>query len=582
MKGKHLAIITVLVLAQKILCVSLPSIDELFRNPRITHVSLSLDGEYFAALYSDGDQTSLMTYNIQTKQAGRTGLPEFCDVSNYHWVSNESIIYEMSRHKQWAEAVGVVGRDLKDPKTLIEGRPVTVVDGLVHDKDHALLWFRNAPNNNTQSEDLRVVDIRTGRFGKPQVDFPGRVLAWYTDTYGFPRLARAYQMGHEGKEDIYYRSAIGSSWRKLDFDGQLYFFANPYFSDHVSLKGISYPDSTIWFDSEMVGIQEAVDSRLKQTKNKIIDADTKLTRFLIESYSDIQPTLYSVYDVRSQTIFTMSESMPWITPSALCTMRQMSFMTHDSLRIFGYLTTPMNLKPPYPTVVLLHGGPNVRDVWGFDPEVQLLATRGYAVLQVNYRGSSGFGKRVSYENRFEYMKMHDDVEEATMKAIRAGYIDSNRVAIMGASFGGYLAISGATFDPDLYSCAITNAGVFDWEMQWEHFKDYGNRRYFDEMQELIASKPDSKNFLREASPINSAARIKIPVLIAGGRDDDRVPLAQSRKLDRAMRKAGNKPITFYKFGETHGFHFESNRVKYYEKVLSFLNDNIDRTKRKRK
>jgi dipeptidyl aminopeptidase/acylaminoacyl peptidase len=616
-------------------CASPPSIEDLFKSPRLSTASLSLDGLYFAALYSDSDQTSLMTLNLQTKQAGRTAVAEYCDVYDYHWASNETIIYEISRRKQWAEAVGVVGRNLQDAKTLIENRPVTVVDGLVHDKEHALLWLRNAPDDNMQSEDLRVVNIVTGRFGEPQANFPGRVLEWYTDMCGFPRLARAYRKGCEGREDFYFRSAIHSSWQRLefnfqggfdvygfapdgqhlymsgytgkntaslfmfdlqkaaisgeiyndsnlDFDGKLYFFSNPYFSDKVSLKGFSYPDSTVWLDTGIAGIQHDVDSRLQGTKNKIVDADTRLSRFLIASSSDVQPILYFVYDVPTRTIFPVSSSMPWINPGALCPVRQISFVTSDSLRLFGYLTTPKDLKPPYPTVVLLHGGPNDRDYCTFDPEVQLLATRGYAVLQVNYRGSLGFGKKVSYENRFEYLKMHQDVKEATSKSIRAGIIDSNRVAIMGTSFGGYLAICGAAFDPDMYSCAITNAGVFDWEMQWEHFKDYGNRRYYDELQGLILSKHDSKDFLKDASPVHCADRIKIPVLIAGGREDERVPLDQSRKLERAMKKSGNDPITFYKWGETHGFHYEANRIKYYENVLSFLNANIDKTKRKKK
>jgi dipeptidyl aminopeptidase/acylaminoacyl peptidase len=636
MKKIRFVIVTIIVLVSMALGVSPPPIDSLFMNPRFSHPSLSLDGNYFAALYSEDDQQSLLSYDLVNKKAGRTSAPEGRDIYDYHWVSNESIIYEMSYLKQWAEVVGVINRDLEDPpKTLVEQRPVTVVDGLVHDKDHALLWFRNNPDDNTESEELVMVNVPSGKYGKREKGFPGRVLAWHTDMYGIPRLARAYRKGQEGKEDYYCRPAKDSSWRKVDFqfpegfgiygftldgshlymsayigkntsslclfdlqkgvagseiyndpfndfDGRLFFFANPYFTDHVNLKGISYQDTVVWFDTSVERIQREIDSKLVATKNRIIDADTKLTKFLIESYSDIQPPRYLLYDTRTSELFIIAESMPWIRPETLCPMDRMSFLTHDSLRLSGYLTTPKNAKPPYPTIVLLHGGPYARDSWGFDPEVQLFATRGYAVLQVNYRGSIGFGKKISYENKFHFLKMNEDVKEATIKAIHSGLVDSNRIAIMGASFGGYLAIMGASSDNGLYSCAITNAGVFDWEMLWQHEKNYWNRRFYDEFQEFMALQPDQKKFLKMISPIYNTSRITIPVFIAGGKDDERVPIAQSYKLERLMKKAKNKPITFYKFGETHGFHYEKNRIKYYEKVLAFLNENIDKTNRKKK
>jgi dipeptidyl aminopeptidase/acylaminoacyl peptidase len=324
----------------------------------------------------------------------------------------------------------------------------------------------------------------------------------------------------------------------------------------------------------MVRIQHDLDVKFKLTTNIILDADTSLTKFLIASYSDIQPTQYSLYDTRKREIFLIAESMPWIDPNELCATRRMAFITRDSLRLSGFLTYPKTGKPPYPTVVLLHGGPQARDERKFDPEVQMLATRGYAVFQVNYRGSTGFGLKASQNSRFDYFEMHRDISDATRKAIRSGIIDSNRVAIMGASFGGYLAICGAAFDPDLYSCAITNAGVFDWKYQWEHFEDYANSRFYDEIKQLVSSKSNVDEFFYKASPIHAAGNIKIPVLIAGGRDDRRVPVVQSYRLVRKMRKSGNRPETYFKIDETHGFHYEANRVRYYEKVLDFLNRNI--------
>jgi len=633
MTKAHFLIALVLILVRKDFCSIPPSIDSLFTNPQVFQASLSWDGKYFVALYSEKDQISLMSYNLQTKKASRTSVPDHCDVWDYHWKNNESIIYEMIRDKKWVETVGIVNRDMKNPVTFVEGELVSIVNALPSDKDNALVWFRSQAEDNYGNEELKKVNVKTGTWGKSEKRFPGRVLGWYTDRFDNVRLAQAYRKGHDGKADWYYRPAIDSSWKMLtnnfpenfklygfsldgrqlylatvtdkntaslclfdpqkgaitkeiyndpnyDFDGRLHFFTNPNFSKKAFLRGISYEDTSVWFDSAMAGIQKEIDSKVVGTKNQIISADTGLTKFLVASYADFQPDLFLLYDASTGAINLIAQSMPWLRTDALCMMREVSFQMRDSLRIHGYLTLPKSGRAPYPAVVLLHGGPNARDSWGFDPEVQLFATRGYAVLQVNYRGSAGFGKKISHDNRFDYLKMHEDVTDATVDAIRAGIFDSNRVAIMGASFGGYLAIAGAAFDPDLYSCAITNAGVFDWEKQWGHFKYWKNKKYFDELKEFLASKPDFKAYLKAASPIHSVDKIKIPVFIAGGESDNLVPIEQSYNLERLLIKSGNKPETYYKFCETHGFNYELNNIKYYEKVLAFLTDNIDKTKRK--
>jgi dipeptidyl aminopeptidase/acylaminoacyl peptidase len=607
----------------------LPPIDSLFKTPRIDEPSLSLDGKYFVALYTENDQTSLLSFNLETKEVVRAGLPDGCDVYGYHWASNETIIYEMGRYKRFVDNVGVIRRDLTFPKMLIENKLVSIVSGLVHDSDNVLIWFRNNPDDNSPTEELRIVNISSGRYGKPQADFTGRVLEWTTDLYGVARFARVYRKSSDGKDDFYYRADASAAWRKVefpkfesaeiygfspdgsklyislycgkntsslclydiekaqvyeeiyndtgyDFDGTLRFLSNPHFNSNVKLRGVTNHGKSVWFDSSMALIQHDIDEKFKLTTNVILDADTSLTKFLIASYSDIQPTQYSLFDIRKREVFLIAEAMPWMHPDELCPTRRLSFITRDSLRLSGFLTYPKTGKPPYPTVVLLHGGPEARDEWEFNPEVQMLATRGYAVLQVNYRGSTGFGMKISQNSRFDYLEMHRDVSDATRKAIRSGIIDSNRVAIMGASFGGYLAICGAAFDPDLYSCAITNAGVFDWKYQWEHFEDYANSRFYDEIKQLVSSKSNVDEFFFNASPIHAASNIKIPVLIAGGRDDQRVPVVQSYRLARKMRKAGNRPETYFKIDETHGFHYEANRVRYYEKVLDFLNRNISK------
>ena len=175
------------------------------------------------------------------------------------------------------------------------------------------------------------------------------------------------------------------------------------------------------------------------------------------------PTQYHLFNATKDNMTLLFKSKPWINPAQMVGTIPITFETRDSLKLHCYLTKPKIGAAPYPTVLLLHGGPQARDYWGFEPEAQLLANRGYAVLQVNYRGSTGFGHKISNENEFEYHKMYLDVIDAANYLIRNDIADPNRIAVMGGSFGGYLAITCVANEPDLFCCAVSNAGVFDWK-----------------------------------------------------------------------------------------------------------------------
>lgn len=609
---------------------TIPSIEDLFRMPCYSYPSLSLDGEFLVAISSTGDQKTLVSYEFALNRAVLLPMTSETELYWYDWISNLEIMYCTAKNKKYVDNIGVVSRNLGYTRDLFKDRLVSVIDGLVHDENHAVLWFFNNVDNNHNIfgiEEVRIVNTTTGELGPPETDLPGRVLEWKTDMYGTVRLARVYRQGSRGFDDWYNKDLKSKNWRKLtfrdmedvsvysfaqdgnhlyvsgyggkntsslylynlekdsieqelfndpqfDFDGKIYFFGNPYFQKVVHLRGVLNHRRTVWYDSLLLGIQQKVDSHLKDTRNLVIDADTSLTRFFVESFSDIQPEKFYLFDNRNQSLVLIMEAMPWIDPKVLCKKKPIIFLSRDSLALEGFITYPRKGGPPYPAVVLPHGGPWTRDGLEFDPEAQFLATRGYAVLQINYRGSTGFGTTVSRKGKFDYLGMHRDVTDATVQAIRLGLIDSARVAIMGASFGGYLAICGAAFEPNLYKCAITNAGVFDWKLQWKHFKNYANREGYEEMKAFVSSQSNIEEFLYNASPIHKIGNIKIPVLIAGGRDDCRFPIKQSYHLERALKHTGNKPETYYKFGELHGFQYERNRVQYYEKVLAFLNKNV--------
>ena len=300
---------------------------------------------------------------------------------------------------------------------------------------------------------------------------------------------------------------------------------------------------------------------------------------MIKSYSDINPAEYYLFNSDNDNLTLLFKSRPWINPENMVQTVPVNFITRDSLVLYGYFTRPAHGAAPYPTIVLLHGGPHARDYWGFDPEVQLLANRGYAVLQVNYRGSTGFGYKTSDENEFEYHKMYLDVIDAANCLIRDGIADQKRIAVMGASFGGYLSVTCVANEPDLFCCAVSNAGVFDWKKHVRS-KKFKYSDYAYDFFKANLGEGDNKNYLEDISPIRKAKNIKVPVFLGGGSDDRNVLISQSIKLSDVLSRNGVDVETFFKSGEGHGFAFKKNLVIFYERVLDFLNRNMNSKKKK--
>lgn len=369
--------------------------------------------------------------------------------------------------------------------------------------------------------------------------------------------------------------------------GELHFYSNLHVFEHNlntpsknKLWGVTfYNDSafTYWFDNRLKSFQSKIDKKLPMTINTIYDADTSLTQLLIQSYSDIKPADYYLYDSKLDSLKLLYTSRPWIKSELMCKTKAVKFTTRDSLQLHAYLTLPKNGNAPYPTILLIHGGPWVRDYWEFNDEVQLLASRGYAVFQINYRGSTGYGYKISREYENYFYHMHCDIIDGTKYLIEQGIADHKRIAVMGASFGGYLSICCVANVPKLYRCAISNAGVFDWKdhIKAKRFKEV-NLQY-DLLKSSIGGKKNSE-FLEKISPVNIACDIIVPVFLAAGGKDMIVPFSQSLKMEKVLKKAGVKVETFYRKWETHGFWHDKNRIKYYNKVLSFLEKNMSKTK----
>lgn len=298
------------------------------------------------------------------------------------------------------------------------------------------------------------------------------------------------------------------------------------------------------------------------------------------TYSDQQPAVYSWVDLEKHSAGLFKKSAPWIDPLRMQPKKIIKFKTRDGRQLDAYLTFPAGATKgnPPPLVVLPHGGPWVRDNWGFDSEAQFLASRGYAVLQPNYRGSPGYDWMFPVEDQWDFRKMHDDVTDATKTMIASGLIDKGRIAIMGGSFGGYLAVSGVVNEPSLYRCAVSIAGVFDWEQQIKDkkYNQYDNPTYGRLMRKLGDAKKQPEKF-DAISPGRHADQIRVPVFVAGGKDDYTVDIEQSRVLISALKKYHVPYETLIVREEGHGMAHLENRVKLYTRILAFLDKYVKPT-----
>jgi len=356
--------------------------------------------------------------------------------------------------------------------------------------------------------------------------------------------------------------------------------AGPIFSDaRQSLIGIRYYTESPrvkWLDADYAKYQLAVDKALPNTVNLMVDQSRDGKRLLWFAFSDQDPGGYYLLDLEAKSFKPLGSRMPWIKPAQMAPMLAVKYAARDGLTIHGYLTVPPGHDPKnLPLVVLPHGGPWVRDMWGFNPLVQLIASRGYAVLQMNYRGSTGYGDELYQQARREIGgKIQDDIEDATRWALTVGLADPQRIAIVGGSYGGYSALYALGRNPELYRCGISLAGVTDWVAIYEDSDVAENKAAKKYWREQIGDPDKDMERLKSISPVNFADQITAPVLIIQGKKDQRVPQDQARRMIEALEKAGNKPATLFLNRAGHNLGNESERTDAYRQVVDFLEQHL--------
>ena len=302
-----------------------------------------------------------------------------------------------------------------------------------------------------------------------------------------------------------------------------------------------------------------------------IGADDADDIWLVGFTNDAGAVPYYLYDRSTRSAKFLFEHQPELSKYELATMEPFSFTARDGLTVHGYLTFPPDAeRSMLPTVLNVHGGPWARDAWGFKPEAQWLANRGYLCIQVNYRGSTGYGKDfVNAGDREWGAKMQDDLTDAVNHAVSQGWTDAAKVAIYGGSYGGYASLAGATFTPDVYCCAVDIVGPSNLITLIKSVPPYW-APMIAQFHRRVGNPETEEEFLWSRSPLSKADAIRIPLLIAQGANDPRVKQAESEQIVAALEKAGIAHDYMLFPDEGHGFAKPDNRLEFYAEADKFL------------
>jgi dipeptidyl aminopeptidase/acylaminoacyl peptidase len=479
--------------------------------------------------------------------------------------------------------------------------------------------------------DLLRLDTTNAR--ATEVPGPAGARAWFLDQDGEPRLATTLD---KETMSLHVRDPDGKEWRKLASypayangafpfvpvgfgpDGQLYVqaragkdisalhtfdLATGKVSDKAvlvtpgydfngvlvksggQLAGVRYnaeSEGTHWFDKRMDEVQKKVDAALADTVNRIsVPARPESPWVLVESYSDRQPRLTTLYNTETGKFNRVGAAHPQIKPAQMGVQSVVRYKARDGLEIPALLTLPPGEKASgLPLVVLVHGGPYVRGThWGWQGDTQFLASRGYAVLEPEFRGSTGYGDKHFRAGWKQWgLAMQDDIADGAKWAIAEGLVDPRRICIAGASYGGYATLMGLANNPELFKCGIDYVGVTDINLlfngHWLFQDDVSPAAKKYSMPVLIGDpKADAAQFAA-TSPIEQAARITQPLLLAYGGADRRVPIIHGKKFLEAVRKT-NKDVEWIEYeSEGHGWSLPQTRIDFWTRVEKFLDRNI--------
>lgn len=600
-----------------------------YRDFEFRNFGLSPDGSHFSFVFKRRDDFALRTFDIEAGKAydayGKAGE----SVYRYDWIDGDNLVVGLGVWGVFGVGKYKADENLRDFK-LIGPRESSTSLGHEYAKS-SLLMVDPLP----ALPGVSLLADRTGGQQFPDLYYflqksntqrlaelnSGTDIDWVCDSHGDVRFVA--RMTTPGDVQWFYRSDKDSEWRAFGESGKLKVIdfdatgRNVFVVDDATLKlldidsgevvgePVTHPvfscnpgllrdrgtdkvvgavfhwekPNVVYYNPDYQNVQSMIQAQFPGMTCVVL-GKAHGTSILVEVSSDLSPeTVYSLdYGPRKALDLVMSQAS-WIRPEDCRPMEPISFAARDEVEVYGYLTrASSDSDQPGPTVMLVHGGPFSRDRWGFDREVQFLARLGYNVIQVNYRGSSGF--RDDYSMRYEEARLLKvcevstrDIADAARWAIAEGIADPDRIAIIGGSFGGYAALAGAAFEPDLYKVAVGYAGVYDFDQELR--SDYkGRAKVRTWLESSMGDIKNNPSLYADVSPVHFADQITADVLLIHGNADGVVDADQSKKMSRALKKAGKTHVLKITNWGNHGEYEDKERIKHGILVGEFLKKNL--------
>jgi dipeptidyl aminopeptidase/acylaminoacyl peptidase len=599
-------------------------VDDFFKSEERVAFSLSPDGKNLSYLKLTGKNQNIFVENIASGESKQVTNLDSTVVGYYFWVSdNELIYYRQKKAGNGNPAdVFIIDRSGKNQRQLNDtdkSRMRVLKDQLIENK--YLLVSSNKRDSTVF--DVYRLNVRNGKMDMAAKN-PGNITNWMTDTKGKLRLAISSDGVNEtllyrDDENQQFKPVITNNFKttikpiefsetspniiyaisdvKRDKNALVeldcktgretkVLFAN----DSLNVVDAQYSRSRkrmgfvvceTWkkekhyLDGTVAAFYAKLDKLLPQTESRIIDRDKAENVFIVRTFTDKNPGSYYLYFADKGTLRKLSDFNSSIKLDQMSAMKPIAYTSRDGVKINGYLTLPNNLPANnLPVVVLPHNGPGGRNSWGYNPEVQFLANRGYAVFQVNYRGSSGYGKEFMAAGFKQWGgKINNDIADGVKWLIQQKIANPKRIGIYGTGIGGYIALNSVYTSPGLYACAASNSGVINLFSYLKSVPPYLKTNL--QMYYTIIGNPVTEvDYMRQASPVFHAEKIKVPVFIAQSPQDSRTNSGEVVQFVRELKKRNVSITYFEKDKEAFPVNNDQGRRQFYLALTQFLDSNL--------
>ena len=596
-------------------------LEDFFKNPEKSSFQISPNGQFISYMkpWEEGNRRmNVYVKPFDSEKEIRITNAKKRSLYGYFWLNNNRIAYVQD--KGGDENIHIYAVDIDGSNdidlTPFENIQARITDDLEEDENFILIELNK---NNPQVHDVYRLNVNNGDLELIAKN-PGNISGWMTDNDGKLRIA----LTSDGvNSSILYRDSEKDDFKEIlttnfkesvsplffTFDNNEIYVSSNRHRDKSSIykfdlqKGIEtdlifeHPDVDVYslmrskkrrlitgvsfytdkqnykfYDSWRRDLQLSLENKIPGVEVRLSSLSKDETKAIIVAFSDRSRGTYYYYDIEKDELTMLAELSPWLKTDDMAKMSPVKYESRDGLTIHGYLTLPLNYNKGdrIPVVVNPHGGPWVRDYWGFNSEIQFLANKGYAVFQMNYRGSTGYG-RSFWEKSFKQWgkDMQNDITDGVNWLIDEGIADPDKIAIYGASYGGYATLAGLTFTPDLYACGVDYVGVSSLFTFMESMPPYWEL-YRSMMYEMVGHPDNDKELLASASPLLHIDKIKAPLFIAQGANDPRVKKSESDQIVEALKQKGIDVPYMVKDDEGHGFYNEENQFDFYKSMDDFL------------